>query len=56
MLEARDFYEGITEETDELLKRIRPYVDLAIDMGDAIHLEKPKQLVIDIRLKKKEKK
>jgi hypothetical protein len=47
-----DFYDGITEDTVEKMKRMQPYIDLAMKQGDAIHQERPYQLVIDIRLPK----
>lgn len=50
-----DFYDGITDDTAEKVKRMQPYINLAIKQGDAIHQERPFQLIIDIRLPKKAK-
>jgi hypothetical protein len=47
-----DFYDGVTEETVSKMKKIQPYLDLALAQGDAIHMERPYQLVVDIRLPK----
>lgn len=57
MLQAsdNDYYEGYSEQTKERLERIQMYVDLAIKNGDAAYQEKPGELVIKIRLKKKDK-
>lgn len=51
-----DFYDGITEDTVAKMQKMQPYLDLAMQQGDAIHQERPYQLVIDIRLPKKERK
>jgi hypothetical protein len=47
-----DFYNGVSEETAEKMKRMQVYIDLAMKQGDAIHQERPYQLVVDIRLPK----
>lgn len=51
-----DFYDGITDDTIIKMERMKPYLTLALEQGDAIHQPKPYQLVIDIRLPKKDKK
>lgn len=50
-----DYYDGYSENTKERLQRIQQYVDLAIANGDAAYQEKPGELIIKIRLKKKDK-
>jgi predicted GIY-YIG superfamily endonuclease len=50
-----DYYDGFTEDTQARLDRIQQYVSLALKNGDAAYQEKPGELVIKIRLKKKEK-
>lgn len=50
-----DYYEGFSEDTSERLKRIQEYVNLALKNGDAAYQEKPGELIIKIRLKKKDK-
>ncbi len=50
-----DFYDGVAENTAEVLKRMMVYIDLAIKQGDAVHQDKPGVLIINIRLPKKEK-
>ena len=47
-----DFYDGIAEKTDAVLKKMQQYVDLALDNGDSIYQSKPGVLEITIRIKK----
>jgi hypothetical protein len=53
MLEAKDFYEDVSENTKEALRRVQLYVDLAIKNGDAAYQDKPGEVTIKIRIKKK---
>lgn len=48
------FYDT-SENTAETLKRMKIYVDLALDNGDQIYQNKPGELTITIKLPKKEK-
>lgn len=47
-----DFYEGQSEMTAEVLKKLNMYVALAIDNGDAVYQSKPGELTITVRIKK----
>ncbi len=46
------FYDGISERTDTMLKKMNEYVQLALKNGDSIHQSKPGVLEITIRIKK----
>lgn len=49
-----DFYEGMTEETLELARKLQMYGEFALKNGDAVYQDKhPKELTIRIRTKKK---
>lgn len=47
-----DYYDGVTERTAAILKKMQVYIDLALQNGDAIHQERPGELVIKIRIPK----
>lgn len=49
-----DFYEDITENTSEALKKMRKYVDLALELGDSVHIEGGNKVIITILKRKKE--
>lgn len=48
-----DFYDGVTEDTNERYQKMFAYIQLAEKQGDAIYQEKPWELTVRIRLKKK---
>ncbi len=49
-----DYYDS-SEDTKAVLERMKIYVDTAIKNGDRVYQDKPGQLVITIRLPKKDK-
>ncbi len=51
---AYDYYDS-SEDTKAVLERMKIYVDTAIKNGDRVYQDKPGQLVITIRLPKKDK-
>lgn len=51
-----DFYDGMSEDTLELLKKAQMYTQLALDNGDVAVQEKPREIIIKLRVAKKEKK
>lgn len=48
-----DFYAGMAEETAEVLRRQQLYVAYALKNGDAAYVDKPGEVKVIIRLKKK---
>lgn len=52
-LTVSDYEENITNESIEIWNKIKMYLDLASDLGDVAYMEKPKEITIRIRLKKK---
>jgi hypothetical protein len=51
----KDFYDGISHDTAEILRKAQLYVDMAIKNGDAAYQDKVGEVTIKIRLPKKEK-
>ena len=51
-----DFYEFTTEKTAEVLQKTQRYIDLALELGDVAYQEKAGEVIIKIRIPKKEKK
>lgn len=49
-----DYYDEFSKDTKERLQRIQQYVDLAIKNGDAAYQDKPGEVIIKVRLKKKD--
>lgn len=47
-----DFYEGVSENTAAVLKRMQVYVDLALKNGDVAYQDKPGEITIKVRIKK----
>jgi hypothetical protein len=48
---ALDFYAGMSEDTADRIKRMQPYIDLALQQGDTVMQDKPYELRIIVKKK-----
>lgn len=51
----KDYYDGVTEDTAEVLRKLNIYVKTAYENGDVAYMDKPGEVTIKVRISKKPK-